>query len=160
MDILWYGLKVAVVGILVVFAGLVILIGCIKALKVVRREPENESPQDASTSVPAVAPAAPAAQVATVRTYVPGPLLTKDDDAFYAVISAAVSATLETEGVNPEGGFVIRAIKALDERMPGPAITPKDDAFYAVVTAAVAKVLEAEGVNPEGGFAIRSVKAL
>ena len=145
---------------MVVFAGLVILIGCIKALKAVSREKEPPQSGGEVAPVPAPVPQPQAAAQEAVRTYVPGPHLTQKDDALYAVISAAIASTLEAEGVNPEGGFVIRSVKALNEPKPGPALTQKDDAFYAVITAAIAKVLEAEGVNPEGGFAIRSVKAL
>lgn len=156
MNNLWFGLQVAVVGMLVVFIGLIILIGCIKALKVVRRE--KESPPQAHSAPPdqpsAVQPQQPA------RTYVPGPLLTRKDDALYAVLAASIASTLASEGVNPEGGFVIRSIRALNEPVAGPALTPKDDAFYALLTATIAKVLEPEGINPEGGFAIRGVKAL
>lgn len=158
MDILWYSLKVAVVGMLVVFVGLIILIGCIKALSFLSRG-RNAPPSGNSApagmppaEAPAPAPAPP------TRTYTPGPMLTRKDDALYAVISAAVARVLEDEGVNPEGGFVIRAVEAINEMRPGPPITPKDEAFYAVITATIAQVLEAEGINPEGGFVIRSIE--
>lgn len=166
MDIVWYSLKVAFVGMLVVFVGLVILIGCIKALKAVGREKEApqtpDRPQVAPPVTAPVTPAAPPPQPApqAPRTYVPGPHLTRKDDALYAVITAAIAKVLEAEGINPEGGFAIRSVKPLNEAKPGPELTPKDDAFYAVLTAAIARVLEAEGINPEGGFAIRSVKPL
>lgn len=162
MDILWYGLKVAVVGMLVVFVGLIILIGCIKAFKAAGREQEQQTGVTPIPDAPhgiSVPAASPRAQDAP-GYYVPGPLLTRTDDAFYAVITAAVAQTLEAEGVNPEGGFRITAIKQLNEPKIGPKLTPKDDAFYAVLTGAIARTLETEGINPEGGFAIRSVKAL
>lgn len=163
MDIVWYGLKVALVGMLVVFVGLIILIGCIKALKAVGREketpPQTGGAQGPGTSQDTFVPAAQSAQEPP-KTYVPGPLLTRKDDAFYAVVTAAVAQTLEAEGVNPEGGFRITAIKQLNEPKAGPKLTPSDDAFFAVLTGAIARVLEAEGINPEGGFAIRSVKAV
>lgn len=169
MDIVWYGLKVAFVGMLVVFVGLVILIGCIKALKAISRgkEPPQAAPGSgqALPDAPAPIPAPPPAPVqqavaAPVRTYAPGPLLTRKDDAFYAVLTAAVSQVMADEGINPDGGFVIRDIKTVSERKMGPPIGQKDDAFYAVLTAAIARVLADEGVNPEGGFAIRAVKAI
>ena len=102
------------------------------------------------------APQAPAAPI----VYTPGPHLTSRDDALYAVIAATLARTLADEGINPEGGFRIRAVKPLNEAKPGPALTRKDDALYAVITAALAQVLLSEGINPEGGFKITSVKAL
>lgn len=162
MDILWYGLKVTLVGMLVVFVGLIILIGCIKALKLVGGD-KNQAALPAEPPAP-VLPAAPAhvqgLPAAPMRAYTPGPLLTRKDDAFYAVVTAAVSQVMADEGVNPDGGFAIRNITPIHEPKPGPVLTKKDDALYAVLTAAIARVLESEGVNPEGGFAIREVKAL
>lgn len=167
LSTLWFGLKVAFVGMLVVFVGLIILIGCIKALKAISRE--KETPPAASgggaqalPDAPAPTPPAPIQQAvaAPARTYVPGPLLSRKDDAFYAVLTAAVSQVMADEGINPDGGFVIRDIKTVSERKMGPPIGQKDDAFYAVLTAAIARVLADEGVNPEGGFAIRAVKAI
>ncbi len=161
MDMLWYGLKVALIGMGVVFVGLIILIGCIKALKGARPAQMNESPETEQSVAPPAAPlrhppAAPPVPQAP-RTYVPGPPLGRDSDALYAVLTAAVAATLETEGRNPEGGFAIRSVRTLAEVANGPKLTRKDDALYAVLAAAIAATLEAEGRNPEGGFAIRSV---
>lgn len=152
---LWYGLKVAAVGILVVFVGLIILIGCIKVLGLTRG---RDKAAPAAAPQASLAPQIPQAQPA--RTYTPGPLLTRQDDAFYAVITAAVARVLADEGVNPEGGFAIRAVKPIDAPTPGPALAPGDGALYAVLTGAIARVLADEGINPEGGFAIKSVKAL
>lgn len=167
MDMLWYGLKVAAVGMLVVFAGLVILIGCIKALTALGKGKQQDATPAAAPPVqaqpvapqPVAAAPQPAVQAAP-RAYVPGPPITRRDDAFYAVVTAAVSQVLADEGINPDGGFAIRDIRTIREPAAGPALTTKDDALYAIITAAVARVLEAEGRNPESGFAIRSVKAL
>ena len=114
MDMLWYGLKVALIGMGVVFVGLIILIGCIKALKGARPAQMNESPETGQPAAPPaeplwhppVAPSVPQAP----RTYVNGPKLTRKDDALYAVLAAAIAATLEAEGRNPEGGFAIRSV--------------------------------------------------
>lgn len=160
MDILWYGLKVAVVGMLVVFAGLIILIGCIKALKVVRSKDEPEKSGGSAPITPPAQPVVTPPAVYAPRTYTPGPMLTKQDDAFYAVVTAAIAETLASEGIDPNSGFAIRAVKTIHERLPGPPLTLNDDALYAVITGVVSEVLASEGKNPEGGFAIRSVKAL
>lgn len=92
------------------------------------------------------------------RTFVPGPKLTRDDDAFYALVHAAIAQTLAAEGINPEGGFAIRAIKPVYDAMQPPLVLRENEALYAVIAAAVAKVLAAEGVNPEGGFVIQSIQ--
>ncbi len=159
MDMLWYGVKVMVVGMVVVFVGLIILIACINALRAVKGK-ENAAPEAgraAEQPVFAVPAAAAAPLPETVRAYTPGPPITRSDGAFHAVVNAAIAQTLTDEGVNPEGGFVIRSVKKIDEL--GKKLTTKDGALYAVVTGAVAETLAAEGVNPDGGFVIHSVKA-
>lgn len=163
MEKVWYGLQVTVVGMLVVFIGLVVLIGCIRAMRAVMDRFRGDAAK-ASRPEPAAAPqaaamAAPQAPAAPI-VYTPGPHLTSRDDALYAVIAATLARTLADEGINPEGGFRLRAVKPLNEAKPGPALTRKDDALYAVITAALAQVLLSEGINPEGGFKITSVKAL
>ena len=89
------GVKVTVVGLLVVFFGLVVLIACISAMHAIMSR---------KTEKPAAAPAAP-------RTYVPGPELKEKSPELYAVITAAVSEEMRKKGVNPEGGFKIKSIK-------------------------------------------------
>jgi hypothetical protein len=92
-----------------------------------------------------------------IRSYVPGPKLTKNDDAFYVVVQAAVAQALAAEGINPEGGFAIRQIKPVRGADAAPLSLKENEALYAVITAAVGQALSAEGINPEGGFAIRSI---
>ena len=92
-----------------------------------------------------------------VRTYVPGPKLTRDDGVFYAVVQAAIAQTLAAEGIDPEKGFVIRAIKPVRDADQNPLSLKENEALYAVIMSAVAQTLSAEGINPEGGFAIRSI---
>lgn len=87
-----------------------------------------------------------------VRTYTQGPKLTKNDDAFYAVVQAAVAQTLAAEGINPEGGFVIRSIKPVRDAGQKPLSLKENEALYAVIMSAVAQTLSAEGINPEGGL--------
>lgn len=94
------GVKVTVVGLLVVFFGLVVLIACISAMHAIMSR-KTEKP---AVAAPAAAPAAP-------RTYVPGPELKDKSPELYAVITAAVSEEMRKKGVNPEGGFKIKSIK-------------------------------------------------
>lgn len=94
------GLKVAVVGMLVVFFGLLILITCISAMHALMAR---------KTEKPAAAAPAPAAP----RTYVPGPELKQGSPELYAVLTAAVSAEMQKKGVNPEGGFKITSVKPM-----------------------------------------------
>ena len=90
------GLKVAVVGMLVVFFGLLILITCISVMHALMTR---------KTEKPAAAPAAAA--------YVPGPELKQGSPELYAVLTAAVSAEMQKKGVNPEGGFKITSVKPM-----------------------------------------------
>lgn len=87
------------------------------------------------------------------------PPLAREDGSLYAVLTAAVAQTLLSEGINPEGGFVIRSARAVNTPS-AKKLTVRDAELHAVITAALARVLEAEGRNPETGFAIRSVKAV
>ncbi|HIT68374.1 MAG TPA: OadG family protein [Candidatus Aphodomonas merdavium] len=102
------GLKVTIVGLLVVFFGLAILIVCIEAMnKGLGRKTQKSEAKVAAHAAPV--PPAPAVP----RTYVPGPKLQPGDPALYAVLTAAVARTLESEGVNPEGGFKIVSVKPM-----------------------------------------------
>ncbi|MCL1964619.1 MAG: OadG family protein [Firmicutes bacterium] len=107
MDILWYGLKVSIVGMAVVFIGLIILIGCVTVLKGLGGKGEGTKEKPSSVPARGVPPVAP-----PYREYTPGPTLTLGDNALYAAITGAVAETLASEGVNPEGGFVITSVKA------------------------------------------------
>lgn len=96
-----YGLQVMVVGLLVVFAGLVILIGCIKLMEIVMRNlQKKETP---AAAAPAVEPAVEAE-----------PEVEEEDEGeLIAVITAAVAAMLAGEGgdVADESGFVVRRVR-------------------------------------------------
>lgn len=98
------GLKVTVVGMLVVFFGLLILIACISVMHALMAR---------KTEKPAAAPAAAAPAPAAPRTYVPGPELKQGSPELYAVLTAAVSAEMQKKGVNPEGGFKITSVKPM-----------------------------------------------
>lgn len=104
-------LKVSVVGLLVVFLGLVLLIGCITLMRNLVSRLQKNDKEAAAPVQSAAQPAAPAVPV--TREYTPGPELKLPDPALYAVITAAVAAELEQEGVNPQGGFAIRSVKPL-----------------------------------------------
>lgn len=100
------GLKVAVVGMLVVFFGLLILITCISVMHALLTRKTEKPAAAPAAAAPAPAPAAP-------RTYVPGPELKQGSPELYAVLTAAVSAEMQKKGVNPEGGFKITSVKPM-----------------------------------------------
>ncbi|MDD7445877.1 MAG: OadG family protein [Clostridiales bacterium] len=100
------GLKVAVVGMLVVFFGLLILITCISVLHALMTRKTEKPAAAPAAAAPTPAPAAP-------RTYVPGPELKQGSPELYAVLTAAVSAEMQKKGVNPEGGFKITSVKPM-----------------------------------------------
>lgn len=94
-----YGLQVMVVGILVVFAGLIILIGCIKLMEIVMRSlQKRETP-----AAPAVEPAVEAEPEAEEE----------DEGELIAVITAAVAAMLAGESGESadDSGFVVRRVQ-------------------------------------------------
>ena len=100
------GLKVAVVGMLVVFFGLLILITCISVMHALMTRKTEKPAAAPAAAAPAPAPAEP-------RTYVPGPELKQGSPELYAVLTAAVSAEMQKKGVNPEGGFKITSVKPM-----------------------------------------------
>ena len=99
MDKLIFGLTVTVIGIAVVFCGLVVLIGLIKLVAmatggVSRAKKDKAAP--APAPAPAPVPAAPVAQEQPVQA----------DDTLIAVISAAVAAMMEDGSA-----FTVRRIR-------------------------------------------------
>lgn len=103
MNTVLYGLQVAAVGMLVVFAGLVLLIVCISIMQAVIRRVTGKGTQNVN---PKIASAPAPAQVQAPKT---------DDGELIAVITAAVAAMLADEngGIAPEEGkdFVVRQIR-------------------------------------------------
>ena len=88
MDKLIFGLTVTVIGIAVVFCGLVVLIGLIKLVAMATggvSKPKKDKAAPAPAPAPAPVPAAPVAQEESVKA----------DDTLIAVNSAAVDAMIE-----------------------------------------------------------------
>ena len=99
MDKLIFGLTVTVIGIAVVFCGLVVLIGLIKLVAMATgsaSRPKKEKVAPVPAPAPAPAPAAPVAQEQPVQA----------DDTLIAVISAAVAAMMEDGSA-----FTVRRIR-------------------------------------------------
>ena len=99
MDTLIFGLTVTVIGIAVVFCGLVVLIGLIKLVAMATgsvSKPKKDKAAPAPAPAPAPVPAAPVAQEQPVQA----------DDTLIAVISAAVAAMMEDGSA-----FTVRRIR-------------------------------------------------
>ncbi len=96
MDRLIDSLLVLVVGILVVFFGLVLLIGLVKLITMLTQDRKPEAPK---VEAPAPAPAAVAAPV---------PSAPAQDDTLIAVITAAVACAME-EGT----AFTVRRVRRI-----------------------------------------------
>lgn len=111
MTALFYGLQVMIVGMLIVFFGLALLIGCIKGMeKVMERLPEWQAKAAKMKESATTNPKQAAQPEATVN----------DDAELVAVITAAVAAMLaqenasaQQENAEPEEvkGFVVRSIR-------------------------------------------------
>ena len=97
MDNLLFGLGVTAVGMLVVFFGLIVLIGLIKIMTMLS---QSKKPMEKE----AVAPA-PVAAPAPVEAEAAAPT---QDDVLIAVISAAVAAAM-----GEETGFVVRRVRRI-----------------------------------------------
>ena len=97
MDNLLFGLGVTAVGMLVVFFGLIVLIGLIKIMTMLS---QSKKPKEKE----AVAPA-PIAAPAPVEAEAAAPT---QDDVLIAVISAAVAAAM-----GEETGFVVRRVRRI-----------------------------------------------
>ncbi len=100
MELLWFSVKVMVIGMVVVFIGLIILIGAIKVLSAVMDRIEGRKKAAAAetvvpAAVPAVVPAVPAAPA-------------QDDLALVAVIMAAI---LAGEQASEGRALVVRSVR-------------------------------------------------
>lgn len=114
METVWYGLQVAVVGMLVVFVGLIVLIACVSGLKLLLGGAKTAQPTaQAQPVLPMSQPMAQAlpmaqAQPAVPRNFASAETLT--NDSLLAVLAAAVSAVLMDEGKDPDGAFAIKSV--------------------------------------------------
>ena len=97
MDNLLFGLGVTAVGMLVVFFGLVVLIGLIKIMTMLS---QSKKPKEKEVVAPA-----PVAAPAPVEAEAAAPT---QDDVLIAVISAAVAAAM-----GEETGFVVRRVRRI-----------------------------------------------
>lgn len=97
MDTLIFGLTVALIGMAIVFAGLVVLIGLVKLLALVtsgigKPKQEKKAAEPAPVAAPVAEAAAPAAGA---------------DDELIAVITAAIAAMMDGDN----SGFVVRRVR-------------------------------------------------
>ena len=99
MDKLMLGLSTAVIGMLVVFFGLLILIGCIYVMTAIT-----------SRSKKAIAPTQETAPAPEAKQ--PAEEIAAEDDQLIAVISAAIAAVWQGES---NSGFVVRRIKRVQK---------------------------------------------
>ena len=109
MDTLIFGLTVTGIGIAIVFAGLVVLIGLIKTVSVLTgssSKPKKEKKAEAPKPAAAPAPAPGAGQVSDEVMAVIAATVAAQDQELIAVISAAVAAMMG-EG----NGFTVRRIR-------------------------------------------------
>ena len=97
MDNLLFGLGVTAVGMLVVFFGLIVLIGLIKIMTMLSQSKKPKE-KEAVASAPVAAPAPVEAEAAAPT----------QDDVLIAVISAAVAAAM-----GEETGFVVRRVRRI-----------------------------------------------
>lgn len=97
MDNLLFGLGVTAVGMLVVFFGLIVLIGLIKIMTMLSQSKKPKE-KEAVAPAPVAAPAPVEAEAATPT----------QDDVLIAVISAAVAAAM-----GEETGFVVRRVRRI-----------------------------------------------
>lgn len=109
MELLWFSLKVMVIGMVVVFIGLIILIGAIKVLSAVMEgiEGRKKAP-GAAPAVPVPAAPVPAAPAPAAAAPVAAPA--QDDLALVAVIMAAI---LAGEQVGEGRTLVVRSVRRL-----------------------------------------------
>lgn len=98
MEQLTLGLSTTVIGMLVVFSGLVILIACIYCMTAVTGRKNKRAAQETKA-----APAAPVLQEETREEEA------EDQGAVIAAITAAVAMIFESE--RHEGGFVVRRVR-------------------------------------------------
>ena len=106
MELLWFSLKVMVIGMVVVFIGLIILIGAIKVLSAVMERIEGRK------KAPGAAPAVPVPAAPAPAAAAPVAAPAQDDLALVAVIMAAI---LAGEQVGEGRTLVVRSVRRLGD---------------------------------------------
>ena len=107
MDTLFFGLTVTGIGIAIVFAGLVVLIGLIKTVSVLTGSaPKPKKEKKVEAPKPVAAPAPAAGEISDEVMAVIAATVAAQDQELIAVISAAVAAMMG-EG----NGFTVRRIR-------------------------------------------------
>ncbi len=101
MNNLFFGLSVMAVGMIVVFLGLVILIGCIWLLTRFTGQRRDKKPEEAVQ--PPAAQALPAEEVQPEEEAQPG------DDGLIAAITAAIACVWDKQ----DTGFVVRRVRRI-----------------------------------------------
>ncbi|MBP3636135.1 MAG: OadG family protein [Clostridia bacterium] len=107
METLIFGLTVTGIGVAIVFAGLIVLIGLIKLVNIATGgsgKPKKEKKAAAPAKAPAPAPAAPA-QDEQVMAVIAAAVAAQDEE-LIAVISAAVAAMMDDGAA-----FTVRRIR-------------------------------------------------
>lgn len=100
MQQLLYGLQITLIGMVIVFAGLIILIGCVKLLGIFTGSGKKAKPAEAPA--PAAMPTPPPA----AAVIAPATPAKAEDDTLIAVITAAVAAMWQGET-----GFTVRRVR-------------------------------------------------
>ena len=117
MDKLMLGLSTAVIGILVVFFGLIILIACIYAMTAITgRSKKAPAPTQEQT---------PAREAAAEINVDPA-----QDEQLVAVITAAIAAVWQGE---ENSGFVVRRIKRFDNSTPRARAAREEQIFSRLI---------------------------
>lgn len=99
MEKLTLGLSTTVTGMLVVFVGLLILIGCIYVMTLFTARPKKEAPHPVES-----APIVPVKEMVIDQTD------EESDMQVIAAITAAVAMILGQEG-KPDSGFIVRRVR-------------------------------------------------
>ncbi len=119
LDNLMLGLSTTLVGVLVVFLGLVILIACIYVMGMMSKKGSGK--KKSADPKPAPAPMAAPAPVPPIQPEVN----VQDDTQLIAVITAAIAAVWQNE----QSGFVVRRVRRVDS-MNARARAAREEQIY------------------------------
>ncbi len=119
MNNLIFGLSTTAVGMLVVFAGLVILIACISIMGLLNKQ--SGAGKKAASAPKATTPPPAPVQPETVAA----PVQPESDDQLIAVITAAIAAVWQGN----QSGFVVRRVRRADT-MSARARAAREEQIY------------------------------